>query len=84
MNRFFGMMPSEEIKRSETFLDCMGARVRIDAGPNGWTVIWCDGSTVYADQVCTTERNFKDAYACADEQLGPLSPLPESGNNCEA
>lgn len=72
MNRFFGMMPAEEIERSELFLDCTGKKVRIDAGPNGWTVRWCDGSTDYEDCVSTTERNFENAYACANNQLGPL------------
>lgn len=72
MNRLFGMMPAAEVKRSESFLDRTGKKVRIDAGPNGWTVRWCDGSAIYEDCVCTTERNFRNAYARANDKLGPL------------
>lgn len=62
MKRFFGMMPSDEIKKSETYDDGNGLRIRIDAGPNGWTVTWADGGTNYNDVVATTEENFKTAY----------------------
>lgn len=62
MKRFFGMMPSSEIERSKTYDDGYGLKIRIDAGPNGWTVTWADGGTNYKDVESTTEDNFKAAY----------------------
>ena len=62
MDRFFGMMPSKEIKLSKSYDDGHGMHIRIDAGPNGWTVIWADGGTNYKDNVGTTEENFQVAY----------------------
>ncbi|MCM1233509.1 MAG: hypothetical protein NC489_25620 [Ruminococcus flavefaciens] len=64
MQRFFGMMPSDEIKLSKTYYDGSvdNRNIRIDAGPNGWTVTWADGGTNYKDIMATTEENFQEAY----------------------
>ena len=45
MNRFFGMMPSSEIEVSKTFKDDFGLRISIDAGKNGWTIMYADSSS---------------------------------------
>ena len=64
MKRFFGMMPSNEIQLSKRYNDGTvdKMRIRIDAGPNRWTIIWADGGTNYKDVESTTEENFKAAY----------------------
>ncbi len=61
MNRFRGMMPAEEIKISRVFDDDNGMRVRIDAGPHGWTIGYADLSTQYQDIDDSSENNFAAA-----------------------
>ena len=79
MKRFFGMMPVSEIEKTVTFKDKYGHKVRIDAGPNGWTVRYADMGSNYADESIGTEQNFKNAYAVAEEKVGPLEPLHGKG-----
>lgn len=74
MNRFFGMMPVSEIERTEHFVDKYGMSVRIDAGPNGWTVRFADMSSKYNDESIGTDANFKNAYDVAVESVGELTP----------
>ena len=74
MKRFFGMMPVNEIERTEYFVDECGLSVRIDAGPNGWTVRFADMSSEYKDETLGTEANFKNAYDVAVDCVGKLTP----------
>ena len=37
MERFFGMMPSNEIEKEIVFKDKYGLSVTIQAGPHGWS-----------------------------------------------
>lgn len=77
MKRFFGMMPVSEIERTEEFVDKYGLSVRIDAGPNGWTVRFADMSSAYKDESIGTEANFKNAYEVAVKHVGDLTPKAE-------
>lgn len=61
MKRFMGMMPSSEIEFSKTFKDDLGLQITIDAGKNGWTINYADGSTEYNDVVDTSGNNFQSA-----------------------
>ena len=72
MRRFFGMMPSSEIEIERYYKDKNGYRVRIQAGVNGWTVIYADSSSDFKDVTVSTDENFKDAYNLAVEKLGTL------------
>lgn len=81
MKRFFGMMPSSEIEKEKRFKDKCDLSITIQAGPNGWTVIYADGSTNYKDEVATTEENFNKAYKVATEALGELTL--DNNNNAE-
>lgn len=74
MKRFFGMMPVKEIERTEYFVDEYGLSVRIDAGPNGWTVRYADMSSEYKDESIGTDANFENAYKVAVESVGNLTP----------
>lgn len=66
MNRLNGMMPRNEIDIEER-LEAASEEgkefyyMMIQAGKNGWTVIYGDSSTVYKDVVDTSENNFKSA-----------------------
>lgn len=75
MERFFGMMPSNEIEKSVTFKDRIGLKIIIDAGPNGWTIEYADGGTQYKDESKGTDANFNEAFKCAEENLGKLTQL---------
>ena len=72
MKRFFGMMPSDEIEREERFKDKNDLAVVIQAGKNGWTIIYADGGSEYRDKTCSTEENFNEAYNIAKDRLGEL------------
>ena len=62
MKRFFGMIPSSEVKREERFKVGVGQlTVTIQAGENGWTILYADSSSEYKDEVDTTDNNFKKA-----------------------
>ncbi len=60
--RFFGMMPSSEVKIRKHYRDQHNLPISIDAGSSGWTVTWADYSTSYRDIENTPEANFKEAY----------------------
>lgn len=70
-------MPASEIELSKLYKDQHGFRITIDAGKNGWTVIWADQSTNYKDVVATTEENFKEAYDCVVNQGFKLTEIEE-------
>ena len=56
------MIPSSEVKREERFKVGVGQlTVTIQAGKNGWTILYADSSSEYKDEVDTTDNNFKKA-----------------------
>ncbi len=56
-----GMMPSSEIEVSKTFKDDLGLKITIQAGKNGWTIMYADSSSEYKDVKDTTKNNFESA-----------------------
>ena len=77
MNRCFGLMPSSEITICKIYKDRNGLTVTIDAGPNGWTVIYSDGSCDYKDEELTDTQNMKNAYDNATNCLGKLTDVTD-------
>lgn len=62
MKRFMGMMPSSEVKKEQRFKVGDGQlTVTVQAGENGWTILYADSSSEYKDVVDTTENNFNKA-----------------------
>lgn len=62
MKRFMGMMPSSEVKKEQQFKVGVGQlTVTVQAGENGWTILYADSSSEYKDVVDTTENNFNKA-----------------------
>jgi len=65
MNRMFGMMPRSEIEIEKRY--CTGSEsdaklaATIQAGKNGWTILFADHSSEYQDVVDTAENNFNKA-----------------------
>lgn len=75
MKRFMGMMPSDEIEKTVSFKEKLGT-ITIDAGPNGWTIIYPDGSTIWKDnEGAGTEENYKVAAAVVYTQFGTLEEI---------
>lgn len=59
MKRFFGMMPSDEIEMEETYKDDMDHSIVVQAGKNGWTLLYADGSSEFKDvETETAKENF--------------------------
>lgn len=68
MNRFFGMMPADEVEKEVKYLDGSNNIVIIQAGKHGWTVIYdISKSTNYKDENDTVENNFAKALAVAED-----------------
>lgn len=69
MNRFFGMMPRKFVEKTKTYVDDLGLKITIEAGPYGWTIMWADNSSTWEDNNATTEENFQKAYNKLTEHL---------------
>lgn len=76
MNRFFGMMPTSEIKRMQSYkVGSEQLTVTIQAGENGWTILYADHSSKYSDQVDTTEGNFDKAMEVLKLDFDNITPV---------
>ena len=75
MKRFLGMMPSTEIEIEKCYKDKDGYKITIQAGKNGWTIIYADSSTEFKDITTSTEENFNSAYDLAVSRLGILTEI---------
>lgn len=73
MRRFFGMMPASEVKLSKTYVDGIGLKITIQAGPNGWTIMYADSSSEYKDVEATTEENFEEALSVLKGHFSELT-----------
>ena len=73
MKRFYGMMPSSEVRVRKRLKDSRNLIVTIESGVNGWTVIYSDRSTNYKDVSATTGTNFMEALGVAKAKLGELT-----------
>lgn len=72
MKRFFGMMPSDSVEIEEQFRDECDLKIIIQAGPEGYSIIYADHSCDYEDIKDTSENNFDKAYRVATKNLGHL------------
>jgi hypothetical protein len=76
MNRFMGMMPYDEVKKEKRFKVGVGQlKVTIQAGENGWTILFADGSSEYKDVKDTTENNFSSALKQLNKYFGDINPI---------
>lgn len=63
MKRIFGIMPSNEVEVSKRYHTGSGFHVTVQAGPNGWGILFADSSAEGQDIVDTTEANIERAIA---------------------
>ncbi len=75
MKRFLGMMPSTEIEIEKCYKDKDGYKIIIQAGKNGWTIIYADYSTDFKDIISSANKNFEEAYNLAVNRLGTLTEI---------
>lgn len=62
MERIFGKMPSNEVEEEGCFRESdTEDQFLIQAGPNGWSAVWEDGTSIFEDNKATTDENFKRA-----------------------
>ena len=71
-----GMMPSNEVKREELFKVGVGQlTVTIQAGENGWTILYADSSSEYQDEVDTTDNNFDKAMKVLNSHFSDINKV---------
>ena len=75
MKRFFGTMPRDEIKKEEHFKDKNNLEITIQAGENGWSILYADWGSLCNDDTKDAEDNFKAAYNEAIKTLGELTKV---------
>lgn len=65
MKRMFGVMSRSEVAAEKTFSRGPESwnKVTIQAGPNGWSILYADGSSTFRDVVASTEENLASAVA---------------------
>lgn len=74
MKRFMGMMPSIEVKKEQQFKVGVGQlTVTVQAGENGWTILYADSSSEYKDVVDTTENNFNKAVEVLKKHFSEIN-----------
>lgn len=83
MKRMFGMMPRDEVKREESFKDQHGYTITIQAGPNGWAVLWADGGASGKDFTGSVDENYAAGLALVKAKgftLKPILPSKEASS----
>lgn len=75
MTRYMGLMPTNEIEKSITYQDHRNNRYAIDAGPNGWTIIYPLNTVEFKDNETTTEENFNEAYNILKDKISSITPI---------
>lgn len=77
MKRFMGMMPSDEIKIEKKYDDGYGQKVIVQAGENGWSILYADHSSQYQDKIDTSENNFKAALKILKSNFRNLKEITQ-------
>ena len=75
MKRFFGIMPTNEVEIEKKYKDKYGYNVTIQAGPNGWSILWADGGSSWKDEENSADENFNIALKTAEEVTGTLTEV---------
>ena len=76
MNRFMGMMHSSEVEIEENFkVSDDQLVVTLQAGKNGWTILFADSSSEYQDIESTAEDNFQLAVNRLNECFDNINQI---------
>ena len=63
----------DELRDDDIIFDVDGYKIIIQAGKNGWTIIYADYSTDFKDIISSANKNFEEAYNLAVNRLGTLT-----------
>lgn len=77
MKRFFGMMPTSEVEIEKRYKDKNDHKITIQAGPNGWSILWADGGSTWKDEENSADENFNIAFKEAEESVGTLTEITD-------
>ena len=77
------MMPSNEIEIERILVDDYGLKITIQAGPNGWTILWADGASTYKDEVHSAEENYNIALEEVKKHVTIVSEYEASKESAE-
>ena len=75
IERLFGLLPIDEVKRQEHFIDSHGFIYTIQSAESGWTIIYSDGCTKYKDEINSIDGNFNTAKETLIEEVGNIEPV---------
>lgn len=82
MERISGLMPDDEVTIKKSYKDKYGAIMKIQAGPNGWTIIWPYPEKyppTFKDITRDPQENFNEVY---DEFIDTMRVLTECDDPC--
>lgn len=72
MKRMFGMIESDKVKIQKSYRDPAGLMVIIQAADGGYSIIFADSSSQYADNDLSAEENFNIAHDKIVEIFGEV------------
>lgn len=75
MERFYGMMPRDKVRVTRRFKTELGLIVTIQAGTEGWTIIYPDKKCMWKDKFSTTSENYNEAKETLFSQYSNLTDL---------
>lgn len=76
MKRMFGMMPSNEVEIEKRFHTGSGLYVTVQAGTNGWGILYADHSAEGQDVTDSAETNVERAVACLKTHFSEVTEVP--------
>ena len=68
-------MSRDHVEISKSFKDSANFSVVIEAGSEGWSIIWADSGIDYRDEHDSAQNNFKKAYDMAVSTVGSLREI---------
>ena len=72
MKRMFGLIESDKVKIQKSFRDPAGLKVIIQAADGGYSILFADHSSQYADNDLSAEENFNIAHDKIVEIFGEV------------
>lgn len=75
MKRMFGLMPVNEVKKEIVFEDELELKIRVQAGPHGYSIIYADGSAEGEDIDGTTDENIERAKKILNSHFRNLTEV---------
>lgn len=72
MKRMFGMIEADKVKIQKSYRDPAGLKVIIQAADGGYSILFADASSEYADNELPAKENFEKALERITELFGEV------------